>query len=325
MSYWLYEHITRHDESRKPSFSVQATHNWFKALKFEVENTHGKTCGEQVESCRRFYRSTQQQKNISPNEDVFEHLFFSVIYAMTLDRFANTLNDIPWIRPTAIVDWYYATYFSIRAMFSVLGNSVPEDHSKTAKFVASTFRTHLPHPFNMIARRTEGEDYGIFLMEKNPEFYDLSRAFFNTSLVAQGMLTQYLKGTADWYAKRTKNNILIDSKGKFSNFRSKEAQKIRDKRLATEIGFLHCAFRQRVKANYRDAIYLSYDYGEEINLDSLVKNLSVSAKFSSITAMAYLEHHLGTQIMQSFFNDLSQNLRGVNFSSDSERYWRVFS
>lgn len=324
MSYWLYEHITSHDESRKPSFSVQATHNWFKALKFEIENSHGKTCSEQIESCRQFYINTQRQKNFQPNEDVFEHLFFSVVYVMTLDRFANTLNDIPWIRPTAIVDWYYATYFSIRAMFSVLGNNVPEDHSKTSKFVASTFRTHLPHPFDMVARRIDGEEYDIFLMEKKPRFYDLNRTFIGDSMVSQGMLTQYLKGTADWYAKRTKNNILADNKGKFINFRTKEAQKIRDKRLASEIGFLHCAFRQRVKANYRDAIYLSYDYGEEINLDLFVKNLSVSAKFSSITAMAYLEYHLGKTVMQSFFNDLSQNLRGVNLSLDSERYWTAF-
>ena len=160
------------------------------------------------------------------------------------------------------------------------------------------------------------------LQSLSPRQYAIQKTWF--CLLIIGIWNGYLTGTADWYAKRTKNNILADNKGKFINFRTKEAQKIRDKRLASEIGFLHCAFRQRVKANYRDAIYLSYDYGEEINLDLFVKNLSVSAKFSSITAMAYLEYHLGKTVMQSFFNDLSQNLRGVNLSLDSERYWTAF-
>lgn len=324
MSHWLYERIAENDEDRKPSLSVQATHNWFRALSFEIQSSHGKTNEELVTSCREFYKNVPRLKTQPVLGDIFEPLFFSVVYSMTLERFSNSLNAVPWIRPTVVVDWYYAIYFSIRSMFPVFGHNVAEDHSKTARFVASTFRTNLPYPLDMVAHREDGEDYSIFVFEKNPGFYDLNRTFMGFKPMAQGMLAQYLKGTADWYADRTKNKILEEQKNNFTNFRSKKAREIRDRRLTTDVGFLHCAFRQRVKANYRDAVYLSYNYGEEINLDSFTENLSTSAKFLSIMALAFVERKVGSAIVKSFVEDLDNNLRGVNLALPSEKYWKAF-
>jgi hypothetical protein len=325
MNHWLYEQISNQDNSRKPSFSVQAVSNWYKALKFEIENKHGKSTTEQIESCRNFYRKHKSNKpsHTFPHSDIFEHLTFSVIYAMTVDRFALELSQTPWIRPTAIVDWYYAIYFSIRSMLPIFGHKIPEDHSKTAKFVSSTFRTHLPYPFDMLAQRTEGEEYAIFINGSQPVHYDLNRTFLPIDSIAQGMLAQYLQGTATWNAEKTKSNILRDNKN-IENFRSKNARKIRDSRLIPEIVFLHCAYRQRTKANYRDSIYLSYDYGENINLDTFIGNLSVSAKFASITAIACIEHYIGHLAVNAYIEDLRVNLRGVDIAMSSEKYWMEF-
>lgn len=326
MNHWLFEKISDHDNSRKPAFSVRAINNWFKALRFEIESAHGKTVVEQIESSRKFYEKDKPKKITctSPHGEIFEHLFFSVIYCMTVDRFASELSTTPWIHPTAIVDWYYAIYFSLRTMLPVFGHKIPEDHSKTAKFVTCTFRTHLPYPFDMFARRTKGEDYEVFLNGSQPETYDLNRTFISAHFVAQGMLAQYLLGTADWNTKKIKNGILNDKKLNITNFHSRRAQTLRDSRLISEIGFLHCAYRQRTKANYRDAIYLSYDYGEEINLDNFTRNLSVSAKFASITAIACVEHYMGRQSVQAFIEDLNRNLRGANIALPSEKYWADF-
>ncbi len=324
MNHWLYERISENDGDRKPSFSVQATHNWFRALSFEIQNSHGKTNEEQIASCREFYRNVPKLKTQPVLGDIFEPLFFSVIYSMTLERFSNSLKTIPWIRPTVVVDWYYAVYFSIRSMFPIFGHDVAEDHSKTARFVASTFRTNLPYPLDLVAHREDGEDYSIFVFEKNPGYYDLNRTFIGLKPIAQGMLAQYLKGTADWYASRTKNKILEEQRGNFTNFRSKKAQEIRNKRLTTDVGFLHCAFRQRVKANYKDAVYLSYNYGEEINLESFTENVSASAKFISIMALAFVERKIGNSTVKSFVEDLDNNLRGVNLTLPSEKYWKAF-
>jgi hypothetical protein len=326
MNRWLFEKISADDGSRKPSFSVRGIDNWFRSLRFEIENSHGKTVQQQIESCRNFYNRDKSKKVIpfAVNGELFEHLFFSVIYSMTMDRFSSQLGKTPWVRPTAIVDWYYAVYFSIRTILPIFGHEISEDHSKTAKFVASTFRTHLPYPFDMVARRTTGEEYVAFIGGDQPNHFDLNRSFLNTSSVAQGMLAQYLCGTAEWYAIRTKNNILMDKKLRIVNFRTKLAREERDRRLISEVGFLHCAYRQRTKANYRDAIYLSYDYGEDIFLETFLSNLCVSAKFASINAIACVEHYTGRNNVKSFIQDLSVNLRGIDIAEQSEKYWFEF-
>ena len=81
MNHWLFEKISDHDNSRKPAFSVRAINNWFKALRFEIESTHGKTIVEQIESSRKFYQKDNPKKPTcaSPHGEIFEHLFFSVI------------------------------------------------------------------------------------------------------------------------------------------------------------------------------------------------------------------------------------------------------
>lgn len=326
MNHWLFEKISADDGNRKPSFSVRGIDNWFRALRFEIENTHGKTVQQQIESCRDFYsgdKSIKANPNTA-NGKMFEQLFFSVIYSMTVDRFSSQLSTAPWIRPTAIVDWYYAVYFSIRAILPIFGHQISEDHAKTAKFVASTFRTHLPYPFDMLARRTTGEEYDTYIGGAQPQHHDLNRSFFPMSSIAQGMLAQYLGGTAEWYSTRTKNNILSDKKLRIKNFRTILARAERDRRLTDEIGFLHCAYRQRTKANYRDAIYLAYHYGEEIGLETFATNLSASAKFASINAIACTEHYIGRNDVKSFIEDLSVNLRGIDIAKPSEKYWAEF-
>ena len=325
MKHWLYEQISNQDSDRKPGFSVRAITNWFRAIRLEIESVHGKTITEQVDSCRKFYKNNKSSKTalIPSNSVSFEHLFFSVIYCMTVDRLGSELKKTPWIYPTVIVDWYYAVYFSIRSMLPIFGHKISEDHSKTARFVASTFRTHLPYPFDMLARRTNGEDYEVILNGIKPQHYNLNLILHDRTM-AQGMLAQYLCGTAAWYAFRTKQNILTEKKLNISNFRSKHAKATRDSRLIPEIGFLHCAYRQRTKANYRDAIYLSYDYGEDIYLDTFIHILSDSAKFASIAAIACIEQNIGREAVKSFVEDLSVNIRGIDTAKKSEKYWMEF-
>lgn len=325
MKRWLFEKISADDNSRKPSFSVRGIDNWFRALRFEIESAHGTTVQQQVESCRNFHNQNKPQKTHPDlaTSALFEQLFFSVLYCMTVDRFSSELSTTPWVRPTAIVDWYYAVYFSIRSVMPIFGHKVPEDHSGTANFAARTFRTHLPYPFDMFARRREGENYDTFIGGIQTKHHDLNRTFEYKTSVTQGMLAQYLYGTAIWNVTKKKEKILQENKT-LKDFRSKTARQLRDKRLISEIGFLHCAYRQRTKANYRDAIYLSYHYGEEVGLEAFISNLSVSAKFASINAIACAEHYIGRNDIRAFIDDLRVNLRGIDTATPSEKYWAEF-
>lgn len=67
------------------------------------------------------------------------------------------------------------------------------------------------------------------------------------------MLLQYLLGTAGHYAERTKKQLSLQFPG---GFKSAAARAARDGRLEKALGLIHCAFRYRGKANYRDALYL---------------------------------------------------------------------
>lgn len=100
------------------------------------------------------------------------------------------------------------------------------------------------------------------------------------------------------------------NKNLFSNFRTKQAQQIRDKMLISKsVGFLHQAFRFRGKANYREALYLSHiNY---ITIESIEQFLSdihiVGFDFFNIS-MSYIKARLpNNDILPKFFQDLSDN------------------
>ena len=322
MSPWLYEKIREVDQNRQPYFSSQSTANWFAALRFEIELKHGMDPRDQFTSCRNFYKAALKRSKTDPVlGNIVEPLFFSILNCMSLERLAVTQNNIPWLRPTSIVNWYYAIYFSVRSIFAALAANVADDHMKSANCFVSTIKQQLPYPLNMVATHERGEDYCIELDGvKSPPVCDLNRTFVGERNVSLGMLAQYLHGTTKWYAERTKKKILLERKD-IPNFRTKSARELRDSRLLSEIGFLHCAYRQRVKANYRDAIYLSYGKDVDIELDQFLSNLAASARFVSIVAMAFIERRIGNQVLQELFTDLDDNLKSMDIATPLEKFW----
>jgi hypothetical protein len=75
-----------------------------------------------------------------------------------------------------------------------------------------------------------------------------------------GCAVSYLKGTADHLREDREREI--KRKNRLPDFRKKDAREVRDRGLAERgVCFLHQAFRLRGKANYRDAIYMSYKHG----------------------------------------------------------------
>jgi hypothetical protein len=251
---------------------------------------------------------------------VFEPLFSSITNAMTLERTATVGNAVPWGRPTAVVTWYYAIYASIRAMLAALGQVVGDSHSAAMKAYAACLRAKLPHPLNMHGHRTEGEVYTIILpSHPRARPFDLIRSFPGTSAAARGMLLQYLSGTSKWYAERTKAQILRENK--FHSFRTRLVRDERDRRLQSDIAFLHCAFRYRGKANYRDAIYLTYGSSDLASATHFVGDLSACARFGSLVALAFVARRIGKAPTDAFVKDLRRNLRGISLATPLETWW----
>jgi len=318
---WLYTHVVREQDSRTPFFSEQSALNWMRSLSFEILREHGSDLRNQFVACRAAVRG-QQKPAVSPLGlgAVFEPLFGAVTNTMSLTRLAT--DPAPFHRPATVVTWYYAVYNSVRAMFAAMGQPVGENHTAAMNAFASNLRTRLPHPFNMHAKHSDNENYKIILPSyPGVSSVNISGSFDPSAETAQGMLLEYLSGTARWYAGRTKNN-LRDRRG-VTSFRKRVDRELRDKWLAKDIAFLHCAFRYRTKANYRDAIYLTYGAREFYVARTFAEDLAAVARFIVLCAFAFCEWLVGTQELQNFAQDLDENIRGLNEARPTETFWRV--
>lgn len=318
---WLYQNVIKEDDERQPIFAQQSTVNWMRALRYEIDGEHGESAEDQFAACRVFLRNDPKTRNSLPLADVFEPLFRGVTNTMALIRLCLAEVAVPWIRATAIVTWYYATYACARAMFAAFGQPVHDQHMTAANAYVSVLRNRVPHPLNMVAAHLRNEDYGVQLPTyPNANPASLIENFRESRDVARGMLLQYLSGTATWYVDRTKEQILRENR--FQDFRTKAARDERNRRLVKQIGFLHCAFRYRGKANYRDAIYLAYGQREPDSVDRFIEDMATVARFLVVFSLAFVERHVGKAEVEIFVSDLGDQLRRIDYAMDAELFWR---
>jgi hypothetical protein len=318
--FWLYKQVLNEQQDREPLFAQQSTVNWMQALRHEIEAEHGTCAEDQLKACRLVLRGSRKTNPVPSLAGVFEPLYSGITNSMTLDRLSQAQTGLPWVRPSAIVTWYYAVYACTRAMFAAFGQPVGDNHSAAMKAYVSVLSPRMPHPLNMRARHVKDEQYdGRLPTYPHAVSAKLSVNFTPSRDVAQGMLLEYLSGNANWYADRTKQQILQG--GKFRDFRSKVAREERNRRLQKEIGFLHCAFRYRGKANYRDAIYLTYGMREPAAMLNFLEDLAATSKFFVVLALTFAEQHYSTTEVATFLSDVRQHLRGIAEASQSELYW----
>ncbi len=321
-SYWLYEEVLKVDADREPQFAVQSAYNWMKALRTEIEGEHGATATQQYASCTTHFNHAIQPANVpAATGGVFEPLYASLVHAISLSMTAERLNDVLPAQPTAVVSWYYAAYFATRAMIAALGQKVDDKHAAVSRAVAHNLAKPLPHPLNMVAVRASGETYIPSLPAKpSAAPFDLQQSVAGDRARAQGMLLQYLNGTADFYAIITKNRLR--AKHKLKDFRKKDARDLRDNALEQRIGFHHCAFRYRGKANYRDAVFLTYGSRIPSAATAYLSDLAAVARFCFLCAVSFVSRRVGQGDVNKFSSDLLTNLRGLDINNSAMYFWK---
>ncbi len=323
MNQWLYNQILRVDPDRQPVFALQSSLNWIAALSAEVAEEHGGSQSDQLDSHRGLFKQTvKPSSSLDQPALVFEPLFSAISGAMALQSVDSASLNYPWCRPSSIVSWYYTIYTSSRAILASLGLNPAETHAATQKAFVSSIQPQLPHPFNMLAVRMVGEDYSLSLPQHPlAAKYPLTKNLSGVPGEARGMLLSYLSGTADWYCDREKERL--KEREKIKNFRTKKSKEIRDKHIEPRIGFLHCAYRYRGKANYRDGIFLSYGLREPASGPRFTQNLADTSSFFVLMAIAFVERRLGREIVQRFLEDLGQNFRSLDQAGTRVRFWEV--
>lgn len=327
MSYWLYENVIQVDDARAPQWALQSTLNWMKALNYEINREHGESPDSQLDSCRKVFASRCRSKGVTlPMAEIFEPLFHSLTFCTSLITINRSTSKQPWIYPSAVISWYYSYYNAFRSMLCANNQNIADTHTSVIKCLNSGLRKCLPHPLNMIATRINGENYQSSLPDyPSAVSFDLVKSFNGTPENAQGMIVQYLSGTTKYEADKTKDSILKSNRVNFTNFRTKEAREQRDRQLQSEINFMHCAFRYRGKANYRDAIFITYGQRDFSTDTTFVSDLATTACFAFIAALAFAEYQVGRKKVRSFLDDLRTNFRGIANAEKEEVFWMNWS
>lgn len=306
---WLLNKLFSHRDQPKPRFAFQASVNWMRGLSILTvdEFSH--------EDLKQFYLSVQRR---TPNEEAdalaYECLTMSLHNVSAIQAMGEIENPYPIVR-SAIIAWYYATYYAAKAMLAASSGTNPQTHASAGKiWQAELVESKLiKSPFNLsISDITPSHVHELTNYMRGSNTHDLNLEPVNSEM-AFGALCSYLKGTAEYEQWRIEEKIKDSSDYKqqgYTSFRSKAAKELRDGKLReANVNFLVQAFRYRGKANYRDAIYLSYGTGNTERVRQFITDLGVVGSAFSQMAAHYVSKRVIKSDWEFFAADIEQHAR----------------
>lgn len=193
MSQWLLNRLFEAKDQAEPRFAFQGTVNWMRALA-EVINS-GSTSDEELSD---IYKGVQRRPvNKVADTSVFENIFMAHHNLASLHSLNDDIESPYDTCRSAIVAWYYTTYFSASAMVAASSGSTQETHSATAKVWQADIveKNLIPYPFNMhlssLVSKTMEDEIAEYRKDNR---YDLNDRAEDGEM-AHGALVSYLKGT----------------------------------------------------------------------------------------------------------------------------------
>lgn len=319
----LYERIRTYGTlSEKPSevpdskYALPSTINWVRAL-----SILSKEVGLDFKTAQKFYTSTVKARSMQQHEEntICEQLLFCLNQIACLRAVGQTENKADVAR-TAIVSWYYETYAAAQAMIAGADGTFADNHST----VAYQWDRNFPakglalEPFN--DRMSDLTDLTIqakLLAIRGRGKHSLSSSKPQTKEDAWGCVYEYLSGSAEWWQWKIKDQVKESKEFKalkVNSFNTKLARNVRDAVYAKKsMGFMHEAFRYRGKANYRDAIFLSYGKNVPALLSPFIKDLENVLTTFSVMAAAYSSVRM-KQYWPTFIDDLEKK-KSVSISA----------
>lgn len=252
---------------------------------------------------------------------VLEQLFLALHHLSALEELAASGSAANSAR-LGILAWYYGIANAASAMTAGKSGAFQEDHSGTARM----WDTEIAAPGLAIG------PFGWRVSSLIEATYKPEVATYGTSSTAalitkptypkqaQDAAAAYLQGSARWYAWRATEEVRGSRDFKslgVSDFRTKPARALRDKRLETRaIGFLHQAVRYRGKANYREALFLAYGKATGLMLSGFVTDQATVLRAFLTMAGAYCSRKLGKPTWEEFVADVDSN-RAFTISASS--------
>lgn len=304
---WLLNQLFTHGDQPAPRFAFQGTVNWMRGLAILSEN------GFSHVELRNFYQTIQRrQPNHEADALAYEYITMSMHNVSAIDSMESIENPYPIVR-SAIVAWYYAVFYASKAMLAASSGSDPQQHAAAGKaWQAEIIDSRLVKlPFSLsisnltpsnvkqvINELRNGNEYNVTV---EPETYEM----------ALGAMYSYLNGTAEYEKLRLEEHVRSSKDfkdGGYTNFKTNAAKALRDAKLRpAHVNFLVQAFRYRGKANYRDAIYLSYGRNDTDTLKQFISDLGQVAGVFSLMAAHFVSKRVISADWNSFAEDITQH------------------
>lgn len=309
MSKWLLDRLYNHKDQPTVRFAFQGSINWIRGLSILVDSELFSD-----DNLKDHYENvTRRNVNEIADTRVFENILMSLHNVSALQKFESLDDNHYDVVRSAIVAWYYAIYYTSKAMIAATSESDPQTHSETAKIWQNNIisRGLAIEPFNLSISdiRTKNID-DIITNLRGLNRYDTSINPTNNEEAIGGVFS-YLKGTAKYVQWQTEERVKNSREFKnlnVDNFRTKVARELRDNKLQGGlVNFLTQAFRYRGKANYRDSIYLSYGDNREEEIEVFINDLeNIASKFLQMASF-YVSKRVERGTWDEFVNDIDQN------------------
>jgi hypothetical protein len=308
---WLLERLFAHQDQPTPRFAFQGTVNWLRALTIGVEAT-----GYTHPDIRARYQSVQRRTpNAVMDSLAYEFLTMTISHAAAVLAMRNAGGNPYDFCRAGIVAWYYTIYYGAKAMLAACSGCDPQTHAATARiFQSDIVRRGLAfYPFDLyVDGLTPAQVAAEITRLRGAAASDLNATPTNPT-EAHGALCSYLKGTCEYrqweIEERTRHTAAFRALG-VQNFRTLKARQLRDGGLKVEcVNFLVQAFRYRGKANYRDAIYLSYGNDNTDVLRQLIADLSTCSSAFALMAAHYISRRAERATWPEYVADMRTSAR----------------
>lgn len=307
---WLLNRLIEKGDQPTARFAFQGTVNWMRALAILSEKE-----GFSHEELKEFYKDVPRRpENTEADTLAFECIFMAMHNVSSLNALSGIANPYECVR-SAIVAWYYAIYYASKTMLAAASGVDPQTHSKTGKIWQADIveRGFAQSPFHLyISNITPNNIKSVVSSYRGSNSHDLNAEPVGEEM-AWGALFSYLSGTADYEKWRLEEQVKSSSDFKsagFTNFRKKAAQGLRDKKLSpANVNFIGQSFRYRGKANYRDAIYLSYGSDNTDTLLQFSEDLASVASSFVLMASHYISRRVNRNSWGEFCADINKNSR----------------
>lgn len=311
MAQWLLNRLFAAKDQPKPRFAFQGTVNWMRALSILVEN--GSFDDQKIKD---HYKAVSRRKpNVDADTLVFENMMMAFHNQASLVRLTEDSTHPYDVCRSAIISWYYGTYFTCSAMIAAASGSQQETHAHTAKVWQFDIVDHglLMAPFSLslssLVEKVVEDEISTY---RGSNTHDLN-TYPNNDDEAWGAVVSYLRGTWDYEKWRVEERIRTSREFKaigLDNFRTKKARELRDDHLAKNgINYLIQAFRYRGKANYRDSVFLTYGDDNSNKMETFVQDMEKVSRFFQRMAACYLSRRVEIGAWAEFIADLQRNSR----------------